>query len=414
MDTPVVLLVGARQTGKTTLAGILAAETAGSRYVSLDDLTTQAAAAADPEGFVAGSGALTVIDEAHKAPLLFAAIKSSVDRDRRPGRFLLTGSTNVLFLPQVSDSLAGRMEIVRLAPFSQGEIEGVREGFIDAVFAGDLSSATMSTTRHGEQTTLWRRILIGGYPEVVAREDEERRHAWFASYLTAILQKDVRDLARVAGLTDMPRLLAILAARASGLFNAADVAREARIPYATLQRYLALLEAVYLWQPLPAWSANLGKRLVRAPKAHLCDSGLTAHLMGLLQTGLAGQETLRGRLLESFVAAELGRQAAWARVRVRLWHYRDARRREADIIIEDAAGRIVAVEVKAGATIDARDFDSLHSIAEDLGPRLVAAIVLHTGEETVPFGPRMFAMPVDALWRLAAVANTCESAQRVS
>lgn len=252
---------------------------------------------------------------------------------------------------------------------------------------------------------LWRRVLAGGYPEAVARPDEERRQAWFASYLTAILQKDVRDLARIAGLTDLPRLLGILAARTSGLFNAAEAAREARIPYATLQRYLALLEAVYIWRPLPAWSANLGKRLVRAPKAHLVDSGLTAHLMGIREHGLAPQALLRGRLLEGFVVAELRRQATWAHPRVRLWHYRDTQQREADIVLEDAAGRIAAIEVKAGSTIDGRDLASLRSIAEDLGPRLHAAIVLYTGGETVPFGPRMFAMPIDALWRLGAGSN---------
>ncbi len=413
MDTPVVLLVGARQTGKTTLARSLAGDREDAKYVSLDDLTTQGAAMTDPVGFIAGAETLTVIDEAHKAPRLFAAIKAAVDRDRRPGRFLLTGSTNVLFVPHVSDSLAGRMEIVRLAPFSQGEIEGVREGFIDAVFAEELSSATASAVRHDEEAMLWQRILMGGYPEVITRRDEERRHAWFASYLTTILQKDVRDLADVKGLTDMPRLLSILAARTSGLFNAAEVGREAGIPYATLQRYLALLEAVYLWQPLPAWSANLGKRLVRAPKAHLGDSGLTAHLTGAVEAGLAPQATWRGRLLEDFVVAELGRQAEWARTRVRLWHYHDTRRREADVILEDAAGRIVAIEVKAGATIDARDLASFRSLADDLGSRLRAAIVLYTGSETVPFGPRMFAMPVDALWHTGAVSNERERLARI-
>jgi uncharacterized protein len=408
-DTPVVMLVGARQTGKTTLARSIVADNPGSVYLSLDDLSTQAAAVADPVGFVGRRDVLTVVDEAHKAPALFVAIKAEVDRDRRPGRFLLTGSASVFFLPAVSDSLAGRVEILELSPFSQGEIEGVREGFLAAVFTEkperSLSDSFAERPSDAPGLPLIDRVLCGGYPEVTTRPDEERRHAWFSSYVMSILQKDVRDLARIAGLTDMPKLLSLLAARAGGLFSAAEVSREARIPYATLHRYLVLLQTVYLWAPLPAWSTNLIKRIVRAPKVHLCDSGLTAYLYGASQGDLMRRPTLWGSLLETFVVGELRRQAAWSRPRVSLWHYRDSRRREIDILLEDHAGRIVAIEVKAAATVEGRDFASITRIAEDLGPRFCAGIVLYDGVQAIGFGQRLFALPVSALWRLNALPN---------
>ncbi len=395
-DTPVVLLNGARQTGKSTLAARLTG--AGSATaLTLDDATALAAATADPQGFVAGLGERVVIDEVQKAPGLFQAIKLSVDADRRPGRFLLTGSANVLLLPRMSESLAGRMEIVTLEPLSQGELRGRRESFIDALFAGNLPNLA------GEpMASLTEIVVAGGYPEALARAAGRRRAAWFEAYITALLQRDVRDLANIEGLTEMPRLLALLAGRVGGLLNMSELARSTGIAQTTLKRYLTLLQATFLFRPLPAWSANLGKRLTKSPKVHLIDCGLTAHLAGHTAESLAANPMHLGGLLETFVVAELRKQAAWSDTRVKLFHYRTAAGREVDLVIEDAAGRIAGIEVKSARGVAAKDFAGIDALDQDAGGRLCAGVVLYTGEQVVAFGRNRFAVPVTALWAARA------------
>jgi hypothetical protein len=242
-DSPVVLLHGARQTGKTTLVKTLARKQHRARYLTLDDAGVLSAARSDPAGFIGGLEGPVILDEVQRAPGLFVAIKAAVDRDRRPGRFLLTGSAHVMLLPQLSDSLAGRMELLTLWPLSQGEIEGVVEGFIDAAFG-------VLPVLAEQKADPIARALRGGYPEVLRRTDEEGRRNWFGSYVTTILQRDVRDLAHIEGLTEMPRLLSLLAARAAGIQNFSELAQSSRIAPTTLKRYLALLETTFLIQEL--------------------------------------------------------------------------------------------------------------------------------------------------------------------
>ncbi|MFQ5780522.1 MAG: ATP-binding protein, partial [Nitrospiria bacterium] len=285
-DTPVVLLNGARQTGKSTLVTRLA-EKLDASYVTLDDATTLAAATSDPVGFLKGMGQCVAVDEAQKAPALFPAIKILVDADRRPGRFLLTGSADVQMLPKVSESLAGRMEIKTLWPLSQGELLGCKECFMDGLFR-----VTMPDLVEGDSNDLAARVAKGGYPEAVQRAEGKRRDAWYAAYITAILQRDIRDLANIEGLTEMPRLLALLATRLGGLLNMSELSRASVIPHTTLKRYLALLEASFLMKPLPAWHTHLGKRLVKSPKIHLVDTGLAAHLTGHSRQRLAADLNL--------------------------------------------------------------------------------------------------------------------------
>jgi predicted AAA+ superfamily ATPase len=268
-DTPVVLLNGARQTGKTTLVQRLAGDL-GAEYFSLDDMATLALARGDPAGFVRNLIGPVVIDEIQKAPELFPAIKLAVDRNRKAGRFLLTGSANVMVLPRLSESLAGRMEVVPLFPFSAGEIAGITETFVRHLFAGDF----VKLKRRVSNASLAERVVCGAYPEAVQRQDAARRFAWFSSYISTLLQRDVRDLARVDALHALPNLLKLLAARSAGLFNLADVGRDARMPHTTLTRYLILLEALFLIHRLPAWSTNFGKRLVKSAKLHVADTGL--------------------------------------------------------------------------------------------------------------------------------------------
>ncbi|TAK86037.1 MAG: ATP-binding protein [Betaproteobacteria bacterium] len=396
-DTPVVALTGARQTGKSTLAQQIAARIEAG-YWTLDDAATHAAAASDPVGFIRGLGRAAVIDEAQKAPGLFAALKAEVDRDRRPGRFLLTGSADVRTLPAISESLAGRIEFATLWPLSQGEIHGRRERFIDALFARELPRLGRSPA--GERS-IEAMVAAGGYPEALARAVESRREAWFSSYIATLLQRDVRDLARIDGLTELPRLLRLLAARSAALLNASEISRSSGIANTTLKRYLALLELVFLVRPLAAWSTNLGKRLVKSPKLHLVDSGLAAHLLGLSAQRLAQDRHALGALLESFVVGELRKQAAWAETRVSLGHFRSPAGAEVDVVLEDRRGRVAGVEVKASASVGRRDFSGLLLLQQSLRARFACGVVLYTGEQAVPFGDRLIALPVSALWRVA-------------
>ena len=394
-DRPVVLLNGARQVGKSTLVqGLTEGDQA--QYLTLDDATVLAAASGDPAGFVAGLQGPVILDEVQRAPELFLALKASVDRDRRPGRFLLTGSANVYVLPRVSESLAGRMEILTLWPLSQGEIEGVVEGFVDALFAKTFPVPRGGALDRGE---LFERMLRGGFPEMVDKPSESRRRAWFNSYTTSILQRDVRDLTQIEDLAALPRLLSLLAARATTLLNYSELSRSSGIPASTLKRYFALLEATFLALTLPAWSTNLSKRLVKSPKLLLNDTGLLASSLGLSPERLEEDSRLAGPLLENFVFQEIRKQVSWSRVQPALFHYRTQAGQEVDLLLEDPSGRIAGVEVKMGSTVQEKDVRALRDLADALGPRFVRGVLLYTGERAVPFSEKILALPVHALWR---------------
>ncbi|HLE83443.1 MAG TPA: ATP-binding protein [Thermoanaerobaculia bacterium] len=398
-DTPVVLLHGARQTGKSTLVRNLDRTAHPARYLTLDDATVLSSAAGDPQGFVDGLEGPVILDEVQRAPELFLAIKRAVDRDRRPGRFLLTGSANVLLLPRLAESLVGRLEILTLWPLSQGEIHGRREGVIDALFSGEEPEWREA---EGDFAAVWNEVLLGGYPEVRTRDLAERRREWFGAYLTTILQRDVRDLSRIEGLTEVPRLLSLLASRLGNASNFAELSRESGLPQTTLKRYLTLLETTFLVQRLPAWSGNPEKRLTRAAKLLLTDPGLAAHLMGVEGERDTARQEDRGRLLECFVFAELRKAISWSRTRPRLFHYRTRSGGEVDFMLEDAAGRCVGIEVKAGASAGGRDFRGLRELGETLGERFLYGLLLYAGREPVPFGKKLHAVPLENLWTVAA------------
>lgn len=394
-DTPVVFIAGARQTGKSTLAQEIARSAHRARYVTLDDLGVLAAARRDPEGFLAGFDGPLVLDEVQRVPTLLLALKAEVDRRRSPGRFLLTGSANVLALPKVADTLVGRMEVCTLWPLSQGELAGVHEGFVDAVFS-DLPPA--APARMAARDDLVDRVLRGGFPEAVARATPSRRAAWFRSYLTTLVHRDVRDLAAITEITSIPQILALVAGRLASTANLADLSRAAALPQTTLKRYLALLEALFLVHRLPAWSTNVNTRQVKAPKLLLVDSGLAAHLLGADHSRLHADPTLLGGLLESFVAGEIARQAAWSRYLPKLFHFRTHTGREVDLVLEDTQGRLVGIEVKATASPTARDVAGLAALAQLAGDRFVRGVLLHTGTAAVPFASNIHALPISVLW----------------
>lgn len=396
-DTPVVFLHGPRQAGKTTLVQALHRRGHRAEYLTFDDASVLAAARSDPDAFIDALPERVILDEVQRVPELFRSVKRNVDARRAPGRFLLTGSADALLLPRIAEFLAGRMEVLTLWPFSQGEIAGRREMFVDACFGRAFDVPSL---RDSGWPSLVARIVTGGFPEAVARTDAARRDAWFGAYLTTILERDVRDLADVKGLRDMPRLLRLAAARTASLLNFAELARDAALPQTTLQRYWALFEATFLLRTLPAWSRNLGTRMVKAPKVMPCDTGLLCWLAGLDAGRLQGDEPMAGRVLECFVASELMKQSTWSRTRPALYHYRTHGQDEVDLVLEDAAGRVVGIEVKKSASPSANDFKGLRRLAEAVGKPFVRGVLLYTGSAGVAFGPDLHAVPLSALWRM--------------
>ena len=394
-DSPVVFIQGARQTGKSTLTKSLAAEGHIARYLTLDDAVTLSAAESDPAGFIAGLEGPVIIDEVQRAPGLALAIKLAVDADRKPGRFLLTGSADVLILPKLAESLAGRMEIHTLWPLSQGEFVGNSGLFIDSIFQPRFQPTGVS----GEGwPVLVDRVVRGGYPEMLGRGSDDRRQAWFGSYLTSILQRDVRDISNIRDLADLPRLLTLVASRAASLLDYSDLSRGVGIPQTTLKRYMALLEATFLVRTLPAWFTNIGKRLVKSPKVLVNDTGLLTHLLGADAVRLRTDPTLGGGIFENFIALELIKQCGWSALRPAVHHFRTHNGDEVDLVLVDRAGRIVGIEIKASATVDAGHFKGLKALAEAAGERFVRGIVVYTGKQTIPFGGNLLALPATEVW----------------
>ena len=394
-DTPVILLNGARQTGKSTLAQHCLAGRPH-RYLTLDDPVVLAAIKHDATGFIDGLEGTIILDEVQRAPEIFLAIKAAVDKQRIAGRFLLTGSANVLLLPNMADSLAGRMEICSLWPLSTAEIASeAHVNRADFLFNGDFRTLTLPPY---ERPELVQKLLSGGFPEVVNRVSERRKTAWFESYLQAILQRDVRDLAQVEQLTELPHLLKLLATRSASLLNFAELSRASNLPQTTLKRYFALLETLFLVYRLPSWERNPSKRLVKAPKVFLPDTGLLAYLCALSSNRLLVDTSLMGALVETFVFSELIKHIAFSEQRLTLWHYRTQNHIEVDFILEDRMGNITGIEVKASATVEAKDFKGLKHLQDTETTRFQRGIVLYAGRELVSFGSGLWAVPLSVWW----------------
>lgn len=389
-DTRVVVLNGARQTGKSTLAELALAKLEGGRARFLDDPATRSSAQSDPTRFVRYDGTL-LIDEVQRVPDLWLAIKNEVDRDPRPGRFLLTGSARLLGLSSLPDALPGRSETIELWPLSQGEIDGRPDGFVDAVFTHGVSvpAADGELRRHDYIT----RALRGGYPESVRRDQPRRRSRFFENYVADLLARDVKQVAHIERSSDMRRLLSLLAAQTAGLVNYNRMASELSISAPTVKNYIQILETIYLVRLVPAWSANLTTRAVATPKVMFVDCGLA----GFLAAGRTGDAVV-GNLIENFVLGELARQLTWSDVSARLFHYRDRDQVEVDAVLEDNAGNVIGIEVKASETARSEDFAGLRHLQQKLGSRFRAGFVLYCGRQNLPFGPDLACMPISALW----------------
>ena len=433
-DSPVVLVHGPRQCGKTTLAQVTCAPAALERaarrahrraseqageapggathaYITFDDPVAAEAAQSDPIGFVDRLPPRVVLDEVQRVPQIYPAIKLAVDRDRRPGRFVLTGSTNLMLMPALADWLAGRLQVVRLHPLTQAELgagsdpdseagggparsPAERAGFLDSLFGAGFSVERVDR----EREALAERIAGGGFPAALARPAGARRSNWHRDYVDAIIQRDLPDVARVRLPDALPLLLEMCAAQTASLLNASNLSGPLQVSRPTAAEYLLVLERLFLVDRLRPWHTNRNKRLVKTPKLHIGDSGLACALLGTSASDLYHDRKLLGQLTETFVHGELQRQASTHPAAHQLFHYRDKDGAEVDIVIERGGRRIAGVEVKAAATVTAADFRGLRRLSAAAGDAFSGGAVIYDGEVSASFGDRLWALPISSLW----------------
>jgi predicted AAA+ superfamily ATPase len=407
-DTPVVLLTGPRQVGKSTLA-LRAAQTSpgaaialagtqalgdtASRYFTLDDATTFAAISEDPQGWLQAyrSKDWIVIDEVQRVPKLFNAIKREVDLDRRPNRYLLTGSANVMTIPHIAESLAGRVELLQMWPLSQTEIEATGSTFLKRIFSGHALAWRSDNTRND----IIARALLGGYPDAIRRADRARRNAWFGSYVTTVVQREIHSISNIEDDGAILRVLRTLASRSGQPKNMQSLSRDTGIPVSTISRQIELLKATFLISEIPPWSGSVDARIIRSPKLLINDSGLYGYLLNLTV-----HDNHVGFLIENFVGTELIKLASYEGIGdYTVMHFRTRDKKEVDFAVETADRRVVGLEVKSASTVDGTDFKGLRAFSEIAGNRFHRGIVLYSGTECVPFGPKMWAVPIAALWQ---------------
>jgi len=389
-DTRVVAIAGPRQSGKSTLARAIAG--AGAAYLSLDEAVVYKAARDDPTGFVRRLAGLTVIDEVQRVPELMLAIKLAVDEDPTPGRFLITGSADIRTLPAIQDSLAGRIEVFELLPLSRDEVGGRRSAFLSDAFAGKLPEGGAL-----EPHELPRLIASGGFPEAIARASRARRR-WLEAYSAALIEQDAADIANLDRRRDMPRLVGVLAQHCSEMVNLTQIGAQLGMDRKTVDRHMGVLEQTFLVRRVNPWFRNELKRLAKAPKLHFLDAGLAAALRRIDPETLGPDRTSLGPLAETFVFAELSKQASWSEERVSICHYRDHDGGEIDFILESWGRQIVAIEVKAGATVRAEAFAPMRKLAAVLKDKFALGVVLYDGRNAIPFGDKLWAAPIASLW----------------
>ncbi len=399
---PVVYIAGPRQSGKTTLVQNIARTRHKADYITFDDLQTRSAAQKDPETFIRSFNGPVVLDEIQMVPELFRVLKIVVDENRKrkdagKGRFLLTGSANVMALPKLSDALVGRIALHYLLPFSAQEIsKSISTSFIDRAFCEDLSYAGR---KEESLTEVMRRA---SFPELLNFSDPSVCYEWCNGYMNTILQRDVRLLLEIEKIAALPDLLRLMASRTGGLLNEASLTRDCELNHITLKKYRILLENLFLTLSIPAWSMNPGKRLVKSPKIYISDLNLLAYLNNIDMSNLPGLDRkLFGSFLENFVAAELTKQLTFSKIRARLYHYRTASGQEVDFILEGPENTVAAIEVKSAAKVTAHDFRHLEALRNDIGNKFKRGFVLYQGSRIVPFGSDLWAIPFSSLWQQA-------------
>lgn len=407
---PAVFLNGPRQAGKSTLVQHLAGTFFPADYVTFDDVAVYAIASHDPEGFLRHFARPVILDEVQRVPEIFRALKLLIDEHRAKGkaqangRFLLTGSANIMALPELANALVGRMAVLSLYPLSAGEAMGDGAPVINGWFDQEIAFSKGADTSR-EKISVDEIIHRATFPEITGASRSQSA-LWFDGYLTTLLQRDVRDLAEIEKIPALPNIVKILAARAGGLLNDADCARDAKLNPMTYRRYRTLLQQLFLIMLVPPWYRNIGKRLVKSPKLFFTDTALLCHQLGVDVTGLSQQNPgLFGHVLENFVASELTKQMA-ALSDGALYHFRTQDDKEVDFIIERRNGALLGIEVKARSAVTPDDFTGLKVLKKQVGKDFVRGIVLYTGKDTIPFGDDMVAMPLDSLWTFNMKVST--------
>lgn len=384
---PVVFVNGARQVGKSTLVKKLFSHTHD--YLTLDDPQILSLAKKDPLNFIRYAKGSLIIDEVQRCPELLLAIKMIVDEKRLPQQFILTGSVNVLRLGNVKDSLAGRMAIYTLWPLSQEELLNNKSAFLEHLLAGQIEKKPLINI------DLIANMKKGGYPLAILAGDKYHRHEWLGSYLTQILEKDIRDLSNIEGLSEIPNIIGLLASRVGSLLNVSELGRSLQIPHTTLKRYLSLLEMAYLFCPMQPWFKNLGKRLIKSEKSFLID---TALLECVFNKDLESDPLMFGHILENYVAMELVKQLSYKFLQVQIFHYRTISGEEVDFILEATDGSIIGIEVKSSSQFSEKSVKGLSQLKEQFKDKFKIGVVFYQGTQVLPIKPDIYAVPLGYLW----------------
>lgn len=391
---PAVLINGARQVGKSTFIEEIVSKKVKLSYITLDNDQDLLSLQGDPISFLEQYDSLLAMDEIQRAPDVFISLKRIVDARKKYGQFLLTGSANVLMLPKLSESLAGRMIVYTMWPLSQGEIRNIYSNFINKIFQKEFAFKDTKILSDNE----WAEILIkGGYPASLKAKTEKQRNTWFKSYLATILQKDIKSLSDIEGLREIPNVLSIVSTRVGNFINVSDVGRVAGIKTTTMQRYFSLLKMVFLVVDVPGWYSNQEKRLIKSPKVFLNDTGLLCHLLGLDTQALINNKTLGGHVFENFVCMELIKQMGWADINTKLYHFRTHTGQEVDFVLEGPEGKIVGVEVKFKRTCHSSDILGLKKLKELSGNKFHKGVILYQGNKLLFLDKDIMAIPSTVL-----------------
>ncbi|MGD0063988.1 MAG: ATP-binding protein [Streptosporangiaceae bacterium] len=399
-EEPVVILTGARTVGKSTLLTACSREH-GVPVTDLDDIATRRAVAADPTLFTSGRAEPVCLDEFQHVPVLLDAIKAELNRDLRPGRFLLTGSTRYNTMPKASQSLTGRAHIMTMWPLSQGELRGRKETFLDDLVT-DPGSLTTPEPSRTDRASYEQMVLAGGFPLAIARSAQATRDQWFRDFVDMVIERDVLEIRRVRQRRVLPLILRHLAAQTAGVLNVSSIAATVQLDGRLVGDFVSLLESVFLVHQLEAFGRTLGSRVGRMPKVHLVDSGLAAYLLGINDSRLAARDpstlTEFGHVVETFAINELIKQAGWSSAQVRFAHFRTRDGYEVDLVAETAEGKIAGLEIKASATITDSDFRGMRLLRGKLGTDFLGGVLLNLGQRSYTYEDRLHVIPLDRLW----------------